>query len=257
MSRAPVEPRRRPAAPARPGARVASAASADRIAATVRTLGELGPGVVLSPERYLSTLRRGDGVPLGELVVERRRLVDPSLDPELVVCDTSHAHDGRLDLASAVRDGAGTKSPKKLAFEGDLLVSRLRPYLRQVAFVHPEAFVEGAFVEGARRRPSRPRRIALSTEFYVLAPKTEGDDLAYLTPYLLSDEIQAALASAQEGGHHPRVPIESLLSLTVPKRLVADRKRASRRVRDALAAVYLAERRLRTVLGEAPRRLKA
>lgn len=227
------------------------ASVAPRVAVTVRALGELGPDVVLSPERYLSTLGRGDGVPLGELVVERRVLVDPSRDPDLLVCDTSHARDGRLDLASAVRDGAGTKSPKKIAFEGDLLVSRLRPYLRQVAFVHPEAF--DARPRSSRSSPSprssRPRRLALSTEFYVLAPKKTGDDLAYLVPYLLSDDVQASLAAAQEGGHHPRVPSESLLALAVPKRLVADRARVSRRVRDALADLYRADRQLRAVLG--------
>lgn len=250
MSHASSDPRRR-GSPRRSAAGSSPAPRAATIATTIRALADLGPSVVLAPERYLSKLHHGDGVPLGDLVVERRALVDPALAPELVVCDTSHARDGRLDLATAVRDGAGTKSPKKLAFEGDLLVSRLRPYLRQVALVHPEAFAGRS-----RRSAPSPRRVALSTEFYVLSPKVAGDDLAYLVPYLLSDEVQAALSAAQEGGHHPRVPAESLLSLAVPRRLVVGRARASRRVRDALTAVYRAERGLRAAL-VAPERLKA
>ena len=53
--------------------------------------------------------------------------------------DTSHARDGILDVAGALRDGGGGKSAKKRAVEGDLVVSRLRPYLRQIALVHPSA----------------------------------------------------------------------------------------------------------------------
>ena len=72
---------------------------------------------------------------------------------------------------------------------GDLVVSRLRPYLRQIALVHPSAV---AHAEG--------RPLALSTEFYVLAPRVDGEDLAFLVPFLLSADVQRALAGAQEGG---------------------------------------------------------
>ncbi len=217
----------------------------------VRTLADLAPDYVLAPERHVlagGAATRGDGVPLGELVVERRERIDPmaSPDPEKadalgrarpVVLDTSHARDGILDVAGALRDGTGGKSAKKRALAGDLVVSRLRPYLRQIALVHPSALAL------ARGRP-----LALSTEFYVLSPRTKDDDLAFLVPFLLSKEAQAALASAQEGGHHPRVPSSSLFALRVPRGLLRMRKRTSRAVIEALADTYRASSKLRALL---------
>lgn len=210
----------------------------------IRTLTDLGPDLALAPERHvLASTASTDGVALEELVVERRERIDPFAKDEAIVAplvlDTSHARDGVLDVAGALRDGAGTRSAKKRAVPGDVVVSRLRPYLRQVAFVH----------EGALALAGRRRELALSTEFYVLAPRERGDDLAYLVPFLLSDETQAALAAAQEGGHHPRVPRESLLALRVPTAIVRARKKTSARVREALAAIYRGKASLHATLG--------
>jgi hypothetical protein len=207
----------------------------------VRTLAELEPDFVLAPERHIVAAGAAHaaasiaGVPLGELVVERRERVDPG--EGAVVLDTSHARDGLLDVAGALRDGAGGKSAKKRAVAGDLVVSRLRPYLRQIALVHPSTV---AFAKG--------RALALSTEFYVLAPRTAGEDLAFLVPFLLSAEAQEALASAQEGGHHPRVPRSSLFSLHVPRSLLRARAKTSRAVGEALADAYRASSRWRALL---------
>jgi hypothetical protein len=203
----------------------------------VRTLAELAPDYVLAPERHLlaaDAAAAGDGVPLGELVVERRERIDPSEEASIVL-DTTHARDGILDVIGALRDGAGSKSAKKRVVAGDLVVSRLRPYLRQIALVHEAAL-------------TALRPLAISTEFYVLAPPRAGDDLAFLLPFLLSDAAQAALASAQEGGHHPRVPRASLWSLRVPRALVRSRVKTSRAVNDALAELYRASSTLRALL---------
>jgi hypothetical protein len=207
----------------------------------VRSLGELGPDYALAPERHVLLAGESQdpgGVPLGDLVVERGARIVASATGAAVVLDTSHARDGVLDVAGALRDGAGGKSAKKGALAGDVVVSRLRPYLRQVALVHPGAL---AVVSD--------RPLALSTEFYVLAPKKEGEDLAFLLPFLLSGATQAALAAAQEGGHHPRVPRASLFALRVPLRLVRGRALTSRAVNEALAAGYRASARLRRLLG--------
>jgi hypothetical protein len=209
----------------------------------VRRLSELEPDYVLAPERHVvaagaaGLAAKIDGVPLGDLVVERRVRIDPSAAEDAVVLDTSHARDGILDVLGALRDGAGGKSAKKRALPGDLVVSRLRPYLRQIALVHPSA------VALAGGRP-----VALSTEFYVLAPRIAGDDLAFLVPFLLSKDAQSALASAQEGGHHPRVPRSSLFALRVPRSLLRTRVKTSRAVTDALAETYRASSRLRALL---------
>ncbi len=209
----------------------------------VRLLSELAPDYVLAPERHCSaagagTLAAGEGVALGELVVERRERIDPSSSADVVILDTTHARDGILDVAGALRDRAGAKSAKKRVAAGDLVVSRLRPYLRQVAFVHESA------IEVAGGRP-----LALSTEFYVLAPRRPGEDLAFLVPFLLSEGAQAALAGAQEGGHHPRVPRSSLFAIRVPRSLVRTRVKTSRAIREALADAYRSSSRLRLLLG--------
>ena len=203
----------------------------------VRVLAELAPDFVLAPERHVALAQTGDGVPLGDLVTERSDRIDPISTANAVVLDTSHARDGILDVAGALRDGAGGKSAKKRALAGDLVVSRLRPYLRQIALVHPRAL---AMVVA--------RPLALSTEFYVLAPRERGDELAFLVPFLLSADVQLALAGAQEGGHHPRVPRSSLLALRVPRALLLTRKRTSRAVMEALATFYAASSQVRAVL---------
>jgi hypothetical protein len=203
----------------------------------VRTLAELAPHFVLAPERHVAIAQAGDGIPLADLVDERSDRIDPTEASGALVLDTSHARDGILDVAGALRDAAGGKSAKKRALAGDLVVSRLRPYLRQIALVHPRA------IAVAQGRP-----LALSTEFYVLAPRDGGQDLGFLVPFLLSSETQRVLAAAQEGGHHPRVPRSSLLALRVPRVLVRARERTSRAVVAALADFYDASSHLRKLL---------
>jgi hypothetical protein len=173
---------------------------------TVRTLSTLSAGLVLAPERYLAAeAGAADGTPLGSFVVERAERAPIAELDGAIVLDTTHAKDGLVDVGAALRTaGARPKSAKKLACPGDLLVSRLRPYLRQIALVTPEL----VHVLGGRA-------IACSPEFFVLRASEPGASLAWLVPLLLSDAAQAALAGAQEGGHHPRVPRDSLLGLRV------------------------------------------
>ncbi|MBX3263638.1 MAG: hypothetical protein KF782_28460 [Labilithrix sp.] len=201
----------------------------------VRSLAELGEDVVLAPERWVAAAEAGDGIPLGDLVVERRERAESA--PRAVVLDTTHARDGLLDIPAAVRAAPAARSAKKSARAGDLVVSRLRPYLRQIALVHPRA------LEAASDRP-----LAVSTEFYVLAPRREGDDLAFLLPFLLGERAQSVLAAAQEGGHHPRVPRSSLFALRVPATIVEARRRLSREVNAALDVLYDASSRYQRLL---------
>lgn len=199
--------------------------------AIIKTLGELGSELVLAPERWLVG---GKGIPLGDLVTVRRERAEPSA----VVVDTTHARDGVLDLPAALRAGDVAKSSKQRALPGDLIVSRLRPYLRQIAFVHPRAL-----------ELARGRALALSMEYVVLAPREDGAPIAYLLPFLLGEDAQRALAAAQEGGHHPRVHRESLLALPVPEAIVAGRAALSRRTLAALDAVYTAQIGYQALLG--------
>jgi hypothetical protein len=131
---------------------------------------------------------------------------------------------------------------------GSLLVSRLRPYLRQIGFVSDALFGEGG--SRAKKAARTPERLPVlcSTEFSVLVSKGPRS-LAFLLPFLLSDDVQARLTAAQEGGHRPRVPRETLMSLRVPDGAVRARRKTSAAVETALAELYSAQFRWRNALG--------
>jgi hypothetical protein len=194
----------------------------------VRSLEDAGDDVALAPERHVAArFLRASGVALGELVTERLERVAPSKLAAAVVLDTTHVKDGLLDLAAASSAPRPTSSKKRVR-PGDLLVSRLRPYLRQIGLAHPAALAG--------------RDLACSTEFYVLAAK-DGGSMAFLLSFLLGPGAQKALALGQEGGHHPRVPRETLLGLRVPRAVIAHRATASAGIEGALAELYAARSR--------------
>jgi hypothetical protein len=232
------------------------------VVVVVRTLAELGEALTFAPERHCGTGvvgGAGDDAAreaLSALVVERaERVVGEALN-DAVVFDTTHARDGLLDARAALRASTPPASAKKRVRVGDLLVSRLRPYLRQIALVHP-----------ALRAECGGRPMACSTEFYVLSPRERDDapastrrgarsareeSLAFLLPWLLGSDAQAALAAAQEGGHHPRVPREVLLAMGIERSRVAARGETSARVERALGLAYAASRALDSALREPP-----
>ena len=112
---------------------------------------------------------------------------------------------------------------------GDVIISRLRPYLRQVALVDEALF----------QLCRRGNAVAASTEFFVLRGRT-GFEAAGLVPFLLSQPVQAALAAGQEGGHHPRFRQELLLSLPVPDQVTRGSDKVARKMRSLAAAVETA-----------------
>lgn len=194
------------------------------------TVGSLAPGQVLTPSRYGAPAENLDGPTLGELVVAARDSIRPAraADAErLVVLDTTHARNGVVDVDQAEAAGQRLGSVKRRVQAGDVLISRLRPYLRQVALVDDDAV--------------RGRTLCCSTEFYVLRAR-DGESIAYLVAWLLSPAVQAALDDAQEGGHHPRVNEDTLLRLVVPRPVYEQRAELSAAVVTA-AASYRDSRR--------------
>ena len=118
----------------------------------------LGSSFVLAPERYdsrRSLSAASEAVPLGELVTLVRRTVQPSdqLGPCLIL-DTSDAKEGFVICRKQHTSDIG--STKKALQPGDVIVSRLRPYLRQVAYV--DAAIPS--IAGTT--------LLCSTEFYIL-----------------------------------------------------------------------------------------
>jgi hypothetical protein len=178
-----------------------------------RLCSALASGAVLAPERYDPRRSlRGGGLPLGEVARLERALVRPGAPGPFLILDTTHAREGRVDAPPPPADAL--QSAKRIVTPGDVIVSRLRPYLRQVAFLDEQ-------IPGARGA-----RLVASSEFYVLRPR-DGASLAFLVPFLLSTRVQRALAAAQEGGHHPRFREEVLAALPVPPALLEGRERLS------------------------------
>ena len=70
------------------------------------------------------------------------------------------------------------------AAPGDVIISRLRPYLRQVAFVDSD--IRGYELSAT---------ILCSTEFFVLRA-IEQESIAFLVPFLLSQSTQQVLAAS-------------------------------------------------------------
>jgi hypothetical protein len=207
----------------------------------LRTLAELGPRITLAPERYREDRDTVKGVPLSDLVVEVRERLVLHRGDRAIVLDTTHVKDGLLDL-SAARARALPLSAKWRVPPGALLVSRLRPYLRQIGFASRPLFSSSG--ELAHGGP-----LGCSTELSVLVPSADGESLAYLLPFLLSAPAQAFLAAGQEGGHHPRVPRETLLSLRVPYCRLRGRRAKSDAIEKAAEEMYAASARYRRSFG--------
>ena len=183
--------------------------------------------LTLAPERY-------DAAPevQGALLESVASFCSESARPgngSYVVVDTTHAADGFI-AARPLSTVTALRSAKKLLRPGDVIVSRLRPYLRQIGYVDDAL---------AERFPGAI--LCCSTEFYVLRGR-DARSIAFLAPLLLASDCQAVLARAQEGGHHPRVPRQVLAQLRIADRLLASRDATSRSFLDSVRALREAER---------------
>ena len=95
-------------------------------------------------------------------------------------------------------------STKKVILPGDLVVSRLRSYLKEIAIV----------------RPGSNLPMVASTEFIVLRPKSTALPVEALLIYLRSSLPQLVFKWSQDGSNHPRFDERELLNLPVPKALI-------------------------------------
>jgi restriction endonuclease S subunit len=106
-------------------------------------------------------------------------------------------------LGEGLRVSAPTEvgSAKKIFKAGDVLISRLRPYLREIAL----ADQDNGMLLG-------------STEFIILRQKKGSLVPAeFLFVFLMIKEVQDVLFWSQEGTNHPRFPESVLLELPLPK----------------------------------------
>ena len=195
---------------------------------TVLEVSRLDDGDVLAPERYdprrryleLGGIRLSDVVSLPR---EQTSAGTASATQQFLVLATGDARDGIVRPTVPPCNGTAIGSTKKRIRPGHVIVSRLRPYLRQVAWI------DGELLESADRQSE----LLCSSEFYVLQSKDESS-IAFLVPFLLSSRVQSVLAASQEGGHHPRFNERTLVSLPIPTALLNRRVELSARVERAV-----------------------
>jgi hypothetical protein len=181
----------------------------------IKNAKNLDRGFILTPERYnpkrrLFTSNSSDYVNLADIVTVINEIVSPKqfdeYEGKTIIVNTGDAYEGHIRLLSN-REHIWN-SNKKIVKPGDVIVSRLRPYLRQIAYVDSGIFCQETNCI-----------CAVSTEFYVLRSQGKAN-IAFLVPLLLSDKIQTILCNAVEGSQHPRFKEEVLLDIAIPKALI-------------------------------------
>lgn len=203
----------------------------------------LDRGLILAPERYdprrtaLAALATsvGDVADICSVQVTARSAGPSS---RFLIFNTGDAQEGILISRPTPVAASGIGSSKKVLRPGDVVISRLRPYLRQVAYV--DEGLSGLLHPGAV--------LLCSTEFYVLRPRDQ-ESIAYLVPFLLSDRVQEILCAAQEGGHHPRFNQRTLENLGLPESLLANRGTVAASVETAVGGMRAADATMRELIG--------
>lgn len=195
---------------------------------TVLDVSRLDSGWILAPERYDPRRQHTehDGPRLSDYVKILREQVNTANANEqqqFLVVNTGDASNGIIRPRNSPCGVASIRSTKKRVYPGQVIISRLRPYLRQVAWVDT-GLLEPEF-------PSL--ELLCSTEFFVLDSK-DGKSIAFLVPFLLTSHIQTVLAASQEGGHHPRFNEYTLTTLPIPLPLLEQRAELSAQVEHAV-----------------------
>jgi len=142
--------------------------------------------------------------------------------------DLGDALEPFLDDTKEPVHAAEVGSTKKRFKAGDVVVSRLRSYLREIAVVQTTGGVPSVG----------------SSEFIVLRPTGTGLSAETILVYLRCPLVQTILKWSQDGSNHPRFDEDDLIALPVPDRLMDVSKKIEKHVHDAIAARQEAARLL-------------
>jgi hypothetical protein len=203
---------------------------------SIRRRGELAEVLALAPERYDPRRELQPQTRRNTLLRQMVHIVKKTVQPsetlgKCLVLDTSDAREGIIAFRKQPVDGADIGSAKKVIEPNQVIISRLRPYLRQIALVDPWM-------------PVAPGTLLVcSTEFFVLSG-VDSRPIAFLVPFLLTDPVQAVLAASQEGGHHPRFEASVLLNLPLPEVVVRRRDEHSANVEECVRLFRQSESRM-------------
>lgn len=170
--------------------------------------------------QIMKALAAGASEPLSEHVSSVRQLWDPTLATGVIRnFDLSDAMEPFLDERFDPVDVRTIRSSKKKLRTNDVVISRLRSYLKQIAVV----------------RCNGPDEIVGSSEFIVLRSKGQLEPETLLA-YLRSEPVQTVLRWSQDGTNHPRFDEATLLSLPVPAVLLERSDEISGSVRASIEA---------------------
>lgn len=190
---------------------------------------QLGVNFILTPERYNPRRRMSidneDTILMSEIVEIVNDIITKkqAQGKSIIQINTSDAMGGYLNINSEVNDSIN--SNKKILRKGDVIISRLSPYLRQVAYVDED----------------RKEILGASTEFFVIRARN-NESIAYLVPFLLSQPAQLVFENSVEGSQHPRFKEEDVLNLKIPKNIYDERANISKRVIEAIESYRSYER---------------
>ncbi len=109
-------------------------------------------------------------------------------------------------------------STKKCFQQGDVVVSRLRSYLKEIAVVETSPTV----------------KCVGSSEFIVLRQNGKEVSPELLVVYLRSPPVQKILKWCQDGSNHPRFKKEELLSIKLPERVLNVQDEVKRIIKAAI-----------------------
>lgn len=157
----------------------------------------------------LKTLRAASDLTVGDLFSSVRQLWQPdggAPDDLVRNYDLNDALVPFLDSSKPPVARSEIASTKKVVRAGDLVVSRLRSYLREIAIVEP----------------SSDYSMVASTEYIVLRAREETSfPVEALLVYLRSTLPQIVLKWSQDGSNHPRFDEGEILRMPIPRTLLA------------------------------------
>ena len=189
--------------------------------------------------QVLEALRKLPGKPLGERFASIRQMMDPKKDSAPLIVRNYDVTDALQPILDNEKEAVATEeigSTKKVFKNGDVAISRLRAYLREIAVVRTDGKIPSVG----------------SSEFIVLRPKTKGDRAIApetLLTFLRSAPVQTILKWCQDGSQHPRFSEGDLLAIHLPDAVEA----ASAEIAAIVQEGFEARRKARALLDAAKR----